>query len=122
MDKVNAAEIDRWHRRNGWLKIGYHFVITRDGEVESGREPTVQGAHVKGQNHDSIGVCMVGGVDEDKQPEDNFTKEQYASLERLLNGLLRVYPDAEVKPHNFFNPNKACPSFDVEEWWTKVNS
>ena len=24
---VSAAEIDRWHKNNGWAGIGYHFVI-----------------------------------------------------------------------------------------------
>lgn len=102
--------------------IGYHYVIKRDGEVETGRPVERQGAHVKGHNHDSVGICLVGGVDEDNNPENNFTDEQFSTLERLLNGLLAAYPDAEVKPHNYFNPHKACPSFDVEDWWTKVNS
>ena len=122
MTKVNAAEIDRWHRRKGWLEIGYHFVITRDGKLEFGRNTDVQGAHVRGHNHDSVGICMVGGVDENNNPEDNFNPEQFETLKAVLDFLRKAYPDAEIKPHNFFNPNKACPSFDVEEWWTKVNS
>ena len=35
---VDAKEIDRWHRARGFLKIGYHFVIKRDGTKEIGRE------------------------------------------------------------------------------------
>lgn len=122
MENLDAAEIDRWHRRKGWLKIGYHYVIKRDGTLETGRDVCTTGAHVKGHNHDSLGICLIGGVDEDNNPENNFTDDQFRTLERLLNGLLLAYPDAEVKPHNYFNMNKACPSFDVEEWWTTVNS
>ena len=122
MTNVTAAEIDRWHRRQGWLAIGYHYVITRDGQLETGRDVTKQGAHVKNHNHESVGICLVGGVDENKEPENNFTDEQFNTLKQLLTGLSNAYPEAEVKGHNFFNPKKACPSFDVEEWWTKVNS
>ena len=28
---IDAKEIDRWHRSRGWLKIGYHKVLKRDG-------------------------------------------------------------------------------------------
>ena len=34
---IGAADIDRWHRQRGWRKIGYHYVIRRNGEVETGR-------------------------------------------------------------------------------------
>ena len=36
--KWGAKEIDRIHREKGWLKIGYHTVIKRDGIIEQGRE------------------------------------------------------------------------------------
>ena len=35
---TDAKEIDRWHRQRGWRKIGYHWVIRRDGVVEEGRD------------------------------------------------------------------------------------
>ena len=50
MDHVDAKEIDRWHRQRGWRKIGYHWVIRRDGIVEEGRELGEVGAHARGFN------------------------------------------------------------------------
>jgi N-acetylmuramoyl-L-alanine amidase len=39
---VGAADIRRWHLGQGWADIGYHYVIGRDGTLETGRaEDTV---------------------------------------------------------------------------------
>lgn len=117
---VDKAVIDRWHRTRGWLMIGYHYVIKRNGEVETGRRLDQAGAHVQNFNSKSIGICMVGGMsDEDgKTPEDNFTQEQYHSLTKLLLELTFTYfPGAEILGHRDFpNVHKACPSFDVKKW------
>ena len=68
---IGAKEIDRWHRERGWLKIGYHKVITRKGEVQNGRGIDEIGAHVRDHNHHSIGICLVGGcTEEDVNKED----------------------------------------------------
>ena len=37
-----AADIDRWHRQQGFRSIGYHFVVRLDGEVERGRFPNAE--------------------------------------------------------------------------------
>lgn len=58
---ADAATIDRWHRERGWSGIGYHYVVDPAGMVEEGRQVERAGAHAKGANEDSIGVCM--GVD-----------------------------------------------------------
>lgn len=116
---VDRNVIDRWHRERGFLGIGYHFVIKRDGVVEMGRQITEVGAHVEGHNSESIGVCMAGGTDTALKPEDNFTPEQYASLKTVLTGLLQTFPKAEIIGHRDLNPNKACPSFDAKAWWHK---
>lgn len=116
---IGKKEIDKWHRQRGWLKIGYHYVIQRDGTLEEGRDKDVMGAHVKGHNAESIGICLVGGVDADNTPEDNFTPEQYATLLDTIRSLHVEYPDAEIVGHNTLFSGKACPSFNVEEWWNK---
>ena len=59
---VDARTIDRWHRERGWLKIGYGGVIKRDGTYEQGRKDDAIQAHVKGYNHTSFGLCLVGGA------------------------------------------------------------
>lgn len=120
MTKVDAREIDRWHRQRGFLRIGYHIVIKRDGTVQSApdcRPLSMIGAHVEGYNDRSLGICMVGGRGDDDQPEDNFTLDQYHALALVLKGLLQKYPKAEIVGHCELNPHKACPSFDVKKWW-----
>lgn len=116
---IDAAVIDRWHREKGWRRIGYHYVIRRNGALEVGRPLDQVGAHVLGFNSESIGVCLVGGVDADGQPADNFTSAQYRRLRALLTQvLIPKFPGAIVQGHRDFpNVNKACPSFDVKSWW-----
>ena len=124
MDHVDAAEIDRWHRQRGWSRIGYSYVITRDGTVEVGRGHDEIGAHVKGYNHESVGVCLVGGLNDEKTAgEDNFTDAQWKALANLVTTLKDFYPDAEVLGHRDFpNVKKECPCFDAREWWNKVQN
>lgn len=114
---VDAKVIDRWHRAKGWLKIGYHFVIKRDGVVEEGRPITEVGAHVEGHNQGNLGICLAGGTDKSGKPEANFTDDQYHSLALLLQSLKKQFPEAEILGHRDWpNVHKACPSFDVREW------
>ena len=116
---IGLAEIDEWHRERGWKGCGYHYVIRRDGTVETGRDRDARGAHVKGFNHNSIGICMVGGRANDNGPEDNFTNEQLDALAALLYQLINMYQDAKVVGHrNFPGVTKACPCFNVRKWWT----
>ena len=48
------------HLDNGWDGIGYHKVILRSGIIENGRPEFWIGAHVKGLNKSSLGVCLIG--------------------------------------------------------------
>lgn len=117
---IDAKEIDRWHRQFGWSRIGYAYVITRSGVLEVGRGADEIGAHVKGYNDQSLGICMVGGIDDEGNPENNYTDEQWQALKNVITLLKEGYPDAEVLGHRDFpNVNKACPCFDVREWWSK---
>jgi N-acetylmuramoyl-L-alanine amidase len=117
---VGASEIDRWHRARGWLRIGYHAVIRRDGTVEMGRALDEMGAHALGYNDKSVAVCLVGGIElvNGKQiATPNFTPEQYATLSFLLVEWTERFPHAEVLGHRDLpNVKKDCPSFDVRSW------
>lgn len=116
---IGAADIDRWHRKQGWFMIGYHYVIRRNGVIETGRPENTVGAHVAEFNHNSIGICMVGGVDANDvtKAKNNFTPAQFASLKKLLSELKVRYPSAAIQGHRDFpNVKKACPSFDVRAW------
>lgn len=115
---IGRKEIDRWHRDGGMKCIGYHYVIRRNGEVELGRSKEEVGAHVRGYNRESLGICLVGGIDDQGKPEDNFTLDQYVALAEILQELHQEFPEAEIKGHRDFpEVNKACPCFDVKAWW-----
>ncbi|HBO3276633.1 TPA: N-acetylmuramoyl-L-alanine amidase [Pseudomonas aeruginosa] len=113
---IGLREIRQWHRQRGWLDIGYHFVIRRDGTVELGRPVNTIGAHVADHNYESVGVCLVGGIDATGAPENNFTDAQFKSLRELLDKLKVDYPSAKIVGHRNLDRNKACPSFDVGSW------
>jgi len=108
----DAEDIRVWHvNGNGWSDIGYHFVILLDGTIEHGRPVEKVGAHVKGRNRNSIGVCYIGGLDEDGKPKDTMTKEQEASFLDVVHSLRLVLGgNISVSGHNEY-ANKACPSF-----------
>ena len=112
---IGVKDIDRWHRERGWMGCGYHLVIKRDGTVEQGRELNRQGAHVKGQNTRSVGICLVGGKrPKSKAPEINYTDEQMAALRLTIDNLIaEKFPAATVKGHTDFDKGKTCQDFDA---------
>ena len=114
---IGAADIDKWHRQQGWLSIGYHYVIRRDGTVEKGRPADAVGSHAKGVNARSLGICMAGGVDTKGKAEDNFTPEQKDAVLALVKQLKAKHPAAKVIGHRDVpGTRKDCPSWDVMAW------
>lgn len=115
---IDRRSIDQMHRNNGWLCIGYHFVIKTDGTIQRGRPIDSIGSHVKGHNNDSIGICLIGGIDIQGKSKNNFTEEQMKSLKELIDYLLSVYRNCTVLGHrDFKGVSKDCPCFDVKEWY-----
>ncbi|MBR3648259.1 MAG: N-acetylmuramoyl-L-alanine amidase [Paludibacteraceae bacterium] len=120
---VSADTIRQWHKAKGRQDIGYHYVIRLDGTVEQGRPVEQVGAHCTGHNQTSIGVCYIGGVTSDgKTPKDTRTDAQKASLLALIRRLQTSYRilSSNIYGHYEF-ANKACPSFDVQEWKRRNN-
>lgn len=126
---IGAADIKRWHTDKGWRDIGYHYVIRRNGTVEKGRADTTPGAHEPRINRRSLAVCLVGGsppigsrAHQRGLGENNFTDAQFASLLSRLRELKVKHPNAEILGHRDVpGVKKACPSFDVKEWWATNN-
>ena len=115
---VGVKEIREWHKSRGWDDIGYHYVIRRDGLIEHGRPLFFIGAHVAGYNTNSIGICMVGGKGINKNPENNFTDLQFASLLDLVKELKLIFLKANVLGHRDLpGVQKSCPCFDVKTWF-----
>ena len=121
---IGAAEIREWHtKERGWQDIGYHFVIRRDGTVETGRDLDCDGdifeeigAHTVNYNRNSIAICMVGGKRDDGLPDNNFHPKQFKSLDTILRFIKASYPRATIHGHNEFTNAKTCPNFDVQSW------
>ena len=106
---INAIDLHEMHLGFGWDGIGYHKVINRSGKIQNGRPEYWIGAHVKGKNDVSLGVCLIG--------KNNFTKKQFFSLERVLRKWKTLYPNAKIIGHrDIGNTQKTCPNFDVITW------
>jgi N-acetylmuramoyl-L-alanine amidase len=112
-------DIERWHKRKGWKDTGYHFIVLLDGIVESGRPITERGAHTRGHNHNTIGVCYIGGTDQSGKAMDTRTPAQKEKMRQLLSELLAVYPGANIVGHRDLAAT-ACPSFDAKSEYANL--
>ena len=111
---IPVETIKKWHvEGRGWSDIGYHFYIELDGTIKKGRDIDRSGAHTKGHNKNSIGICYVGGCDSKMNPKDTRTPEQIKSMNQLVSKLKEKY-NASVHGHNEFS-SKACPAFNVKK-------
>jgi hypothetical protein len=114
-----ALMIDSWHRDRGWDGIGYHYVVRNgyetarsiydvamDGWIEEGRDVAVSGAHVRGHNAHSIGICLIG--------EETFTEIQFLRTMLFVQSLLDEYglPIKAVVGHGELAPTE-CPAFNM---------
>lgn len=108
---VSVADVDRWHRARGFASIGYHFLVAQDGTVTEGRSIDVPGAHCRGHNDCSIGICYAGGLRSCK-PTDTRTPEQRHALAQLIETMSKRFPRATIHGHREFAA-KECPCFDA---------
>lgn len=119
----DISVIRKWHiEERGFIDVGYHYFITKNGEIQKGRELWQVGAHCKGHNEDSIGICLSGKL--------KFERCQFKScvfLIRDLDDILKIrrgnkYYREYVFPHNYFDKNKTCPNFDLRKTIFKINN
>ena len=118
--RFSVEQLRECHLQRGFLDIGYHFYITRDGVLHHCRPITEMGAHVRGFNRHSIGICYEGGLDADEKPKDTRTLEQKGALLALLRELKRQFPKALIVGHHDLNPMKGCPCFDAVKEYRQV--
>ena len=120
---IPVETIRKWHvEGRGWSDIGYHFYIDLEGNIFKGRDIAKMGAHCKGHNRNSIGICYCGGVETDgKTPKDTRNYQQIEALLCVLRTLKAMYPEAVIHSHNDF-ANKACPSFDATCEYEDINN
>ena len=120
-DWGTVNDIRGWHLERGWDDVGYHYVITNgrdgpayeytrehDGRVQKGREVADVGAHARGKNDDSIGVCLIGN--------GQHTRLQYVHLLWLLRWLAgehNVTLDGIAGHYELDARKPDCPSFPM---------
>jgi hypothetical protein len=117
--------INSWHKARGFKEIGYHYLILNgyryyspsyksnvymdeDGKLQIGRAIDKAGAHCKGHNHDSIGICLIG--------RHTFTARQLLDvLPNLLIDLMEQFkiPSCAIFGHYEFDSQKTCPNIDM---------
>lgn len=123
---LTPSALDAMHKRQGFTECGYHYYITKDGQIHYMRDVTKIGAHAKGHNSESIGIAYEGGLNASSKATDTRTTAQKQSLEILLRFLLLTYPGAKVCGHRDLSPDlnhngiiepceyiKECPCFCV---------
>ena len=117
---LTSEALEAEHRRRGFRTTGYHYYIRRDGTVLGTRSLELPGAHCRGHNKYSIGICYEGGLDIRGTPADTRTLLQKASLTALLRELKRIFPKILVVGHHDLNPMKACPCFNAVAEYRKL--
>jgi len=117
---VGAKDVHSWHISRGWSGVGYHYIIRRDGTIEIGRDQDLVGAHVKGNNKNTIGVAYAGGAKrigrELVSDYDKETPEQRRSLIALTHHLAEVngISTRKILGHNEYpDVHKSCPNLTM---------
>lgn len=111
---TTLEDIKRWHLERGFEDVGYHYVIESNGLIRYGRRLPLMGAHTKGSNWDSIGVCLVGDM---TREDRRWTWEQWESLYQLVGSLKLLAPHVEIIGHREAQGAATeCPAVDVYEW------
>ena len=116
-----------WKEKLKWKNPGYHYIIKPDGEAVQLLDEELVSNGVAGHNSTLINVCYIGGIDATGKAIDNRTAAQKKTLVILLSRLKRKYPQATIKGHRDFSPDKngngiiepsewikMCPCFDAQ--------
>lgn len=110
-------DLETCHRRRGFNGTGYHYYIRKNGAVIATRVIERIGAHAKGFNEHSIGICYEGGLDSRGQPKDTRTVMQKHAMEELINSLLAQFPRCRVCGHRDLSLDKnGNGEIEPEEW------
>lgn len=100
----SAVQVHSWHKARGWVGIGYHFFITKDGDIYRGRPIDCIGAHAGGYNLDSIGICFEGNFENEVM--QNAQEEAGRELVKYLTSYYKTIK--VVQKHCDVNAT-ACP-------------
>lgn len=114
--EYGVRDIDKDHRKRGWkYGCGYHYVVRRDGTIETGRPLEMVGAHCLHHNRHSIGICYEGGLDAKGKHADTRTDAQKKAMRELLERLHQQFPKAMIVGHNAIDSTRGCPCFNAQQ-------
>lgn len=115
---TTPADIADWHVARGFSGIGYHFVIDSKGIVHPGRPVETVGAHAKGANANSIGICVVGN---NLSEDDRWGPLQINALADLTHALADQYGKLDIQAHRWASGCTTvteCPGLTWAQWTT----
>lgn len=125
---LSPSALEACHRRRGFITTGYHYYIRRTGELHVTRPPEWVGAHARGHNAHSIGICYEGGLDARGHAADTRTPAQRRVMHELVARLRKRFPGCRVLGHRDLSPDrnhdgritpderiKECPCFEVRD-------
>ena len=102
--EAGVKEVRKWHIERGFVNIGYHYLIRKNGDLETGRDERIVGAHCRGWNDKSIGIALEGHGD-----FEEWTDEQTDTFRLLACFLKMKHRIKDVLGHSEINKNKTCP-------------
>ena len=124
-------DLDVCHRRRGFNGTGYHFYIRKNGDIKSTRPIERIGAHSRGFNKESIGICYEGGLDKNGKAKDTRTDAQKKAMRELVQDICHRHDIIDILGHRDTSPDKngngivekcewmkECPCFDVKSEFT----
>ncbi|WP_461207784.1 peptidoglycan recognition protein family protein [Clostridium sp. DL1XJH146] len=103
ISRCSIQDIHSWHQAKGWAGCGYHYFITKGGDIYRGRTDDMIGSHCKGHNTNSIGICCEGDYVEETMPD----KQQEALCE-LCCSLMDKYNIKTIYGHKELRAT-SCP-------------
>lgn len=119
--QVTLEMLRDWHtsplpRGNGWSAIGYAYFINQAGEIIKCRDLDGDGdvedeigAHARGFNRNSIGICVEG--------RGTYHPVQFESLRYLITDIASRHGIKQDKiiGHCDVDPHKTCPMFSIQD-------
>ncbi len=101
----SIVEIRKIHLARGFSDVGYHFIIDGKGEILKARPIERIGAHVRGDNLNSVGICICGNFEE-QQP---FIS-QLEGLKKLILSLYEKFGKLQIFGHkDYSKASTLCP-------------
>lgn len=101
-----VQDIHSWHLANGWIGIGYHYFVRKDGSIYKGRPDLAIGSHCQGSNTGSLGICFEGAY-----MTETMSSVQYDAGIELIKYMFNKYGTLAIYGHKELY-NTDCPGIN----------